>query len=152
MNARILIFGTLFLLGNITLGAQELNREGMSFSEDNRHSFVRKGVRDELEERLIERGLDNAIAEDLAKNTFEDNDILESIKIHNYLTAVQGIEYDSLMDQLVTRTLFKKTSDFSDYDTLVGLTREIVKGIIEDTTLEKLSKVAMINQNLKTIG
>ncbi len=152
MNTRILIFGTLFLLGNITLGAQELNREGMSFSKDNRQSFVRKGLRDELEERLVERGLDDKIAEDLAKNTFEDNDILESIKIHNYLTAVQGIEYDNLMDQLVTRTLFKKTSDFSDYDTLVGLTREIVKGIVEDTTLEKLSKVAMINQNLKTIA
>jgi len=152
MNAKILIFGTLFLLGNITLGAQELNREGMSFSEDNRQSFVRKGVRDELAERLAERGLDDDTAEDLAKNTFKDNDILESIKIHNYLTAVENIEYDSLINQLVTRALFKKNSDFGSYDTLVGLTREISKSTIEATTLEKLSKVAMINQNLETIA
>ena len=150
MNTRILIFGTLFLLGNITLSAQELNHEGMNFSEENRQSFTRKGVRDELAERLAERGLDDDTAEDLAKNTFQDNDILESIKIHNYLSAVETVEYDNLMEQLATRTLFKKNSDFGNYDTLVGLTREMLNHNIKATTLEKLSNVAMINQNLKT--
>ncbi len=148
MNARVLIFGTLFLLGNITLGAQELNREGMNFSEEHRQSAVRKGVRDEIEERLINRGLDEDTAEDLAKNSFEDNDILTSIQIHNYLTAVESVEYDKLMEQIVTRTLFDKDTNFGSYDTLIGITRELGNHNIETTTLEKLSQVAKVNQNL----
>ncbi len=151
MNAKILIFGTLFLLGNIALNGQEINRDGMNFGEQNRQSTVRKGVRDELEECLVKRGLDNDTAKDLAKNTFIDNDLFENVKIHNYLSAVENIlEYDDLMEQLATRALFKKRSDFSDYDTLVGLTREVAKTTLENATLKKLSKVALTNQNLGT--
>ncbi|MEA3523788.1 MAG: hypothetical protein U9R50_12550 [Campylobacterota bacterium] len=125
MNAKILIFGTLFLLGNITLGAQELNREGMNFNEENRQSTARKGVRDELEERLINRGLDEDAAEDLAKNSFENSDGLASIQIHNYLTIIENVQYDGLMEQLATRILFKKNTDFGNYDTLVGVTQAL---------------------------
>jgi hypothetical protein len=150
MNTKVLIFGTLFLLGNITLSGYEINREGINFSEDNRQSFVRKGVRDELEERLIERGLDDEIAEDLVNNALNENEILTHIKMHNYLSAVCDVNYDHLIDQMATRALFKKETDFGSYDTLIALTRDINRHALKKETLEKLSQVAMINKNLHT--
>jgi hypothetical protein len=148
MNAKILIFGTLFLLGNITLTAQELNRKGLSFSEKNIQTTTRKGVRDELEERLVKRGIDDDAAKDLADNSLEDNEILASIKINNYLSAIE-VEYDDLMNQLALRALFNKKIDFENYDTLVGITHDIHNKHLDKTTLEKLSQIATINKNLK---
>jgi hypothetical protein len=150
MNTKVLLFGTLFLLGNITLSAHEISREGMSFSEENRQIVVRKGLRDELEERLVERGLDEDAAKDLANNAFNENEILTHIKIDNYLSAIGGVDYDSLMNQIATRVLFKKETDLASYDTLIALTRDMNPLYLEKETLDKLSHVAKVNQNLQT--
>ncbi|MEA1920209.1 MAG: hypothetical protein U9N52_10240 [Campylobacterota bacterium] len=148
MNAKILIFGTLFLLGNMTLGAHELNREGMNFSEENRQGAVRKGVRDELKERLIDRGLDEDAASALAEKTFKNSDIFTSIQIHNYLATIETVDYDALMDHMVTRALFEKETDFGSYDSLVAMTRDLKSHYLEKETLEKLSQVSLVNNNL----
>jgi hypothetical protein len=76
----------------------------------------------------------------------------EREKIHNFLAVTDGIKYDALMEQLVTRTLLNKKSDFGDYDTLIGITRELGHTCITDATLERLSKVARINQNLTQLN
>ncbi|MEA3491574.1 MAG: hypothetical protein U9R27_06705, partial [Campylobacterota bacterium] len=74
--------------------------------------------------------------------------IFTSIQIHNYLATIETVDYDALMDHMVTRALFEKETDFGSYDALVGITRDIVSHNIEAASLEKLSKVAMLNQNL----
>ena len=151
MNAKILIYATLFLIGNITLTAQELNREGINFSENITQSFIRKGVADELKERLLNRGLDDEAAQDLVKNSFNENEILTFIKINNYLSAVEDIEYDTLMEHLATKVLFKKEINFESYDNLIGITRDLNPKVIKPQTLDKLSKVADINKNLYSV-
>ncbi len=151
MNVKILIFGTLFLLGNITLNALEVNREGISFDRDNTKNYIRKSVADELEECLLERGLDDDIVKDLVKKSISDDDTIVAIKIYNYLTAVKTVDYDTLIEKLATLALFGKKIDFEDYDSLVRMTQDISSENIKDTTLEKLSKVAMINKNLTSL-
>ena len=148
MNTKVLLFGTLFLLGNITLSANDINREGVNFSEDNRQLVVRKGLREELEDRLSARGLDEDAAKDLANNAFNENEILTHIKIDNYLSAVSGVDYDKLMNQMATRILFKKETDLASYDTLIALTRDINPRSLDKESLERLSRVAKVNQNL----
>lgn len=150
MNTKVLLFGTLFLLGNITLSANDINREGVNFSEDNRQLVVRKGLREELEDRLSARGLDEDAAKDLANNAFNENEILTHIKIDNYLSAVSGVDYDKLMNQMATRILFKKETDLASYDTLIALTRDINPRSLDKESLQRLSRVAKVNQNLQT--
>jgi len=149
MNTKVLLFGTLFLLGNITLSANDISREGVNFSEDNRQLVVRKGLRNELEERLVARGLDEDVANDFANNAFNENEILTHIKIDNYLSAVSGVDFDRLMNQMATRILFKKETDLASYDTLIALTRDINPRSLDKESLEKLSHVAKVNQNLQ---
>ena len=122
----------------------------MNFSEENVQNAVRKGVRDELEARLIDRGLDEDAARALAENTFKENDILTSIQINNYLATMDAIDYDALMDQMATRALFEKKIDFGSYDSLVAMTRDLKSHYLETETLEKLSHIAKVNQNLQT--
>jgi len=150
MNTKVLLFGTLFLLGNITLNANEITREGMSFNEENHQLVVRKGLREELKERLVARGLDEDAAKDLTNDGFNENEILTHIKIDNYLSAISGVDYDSVMNQMATRILFNKETDLASYDTLIALTRDIKPQLINKESLEKLSHVAKVNQNLQT--
>jgi hypothetical protein len=152
MNVKIIVFGTLFLIGNITLSALELNREGLNLSENNIKSFTRKSIRDELEESLVERGLDDDAAKDLAKDILSDNEAVESIKIHNFLTAVGTIEYEEFINQLTTDALFGKKVNFEDYDSLVRITYDICGKVLDKDILNKLSKVAMLNKNLDSIA
>jgi hypothetical protein len=149
MNVKIIIFGTLFLLSNITLVAQEVNREAVNFSGENHQDRTRKSVRDELVERLVDNGLDDSTAEDMLKNVFDENDPYISIKIQNYLSVVP-IDYDTLMEKILKRTLFGKKTDFSNYDTLISLTRESNSIYLDEKMLKNLSQIASINRNLRS--
>ncbi len=149
MKAKVFIFGTLFLIGNITLSAEKVVREGINFNEESSKPRIGQGVRGELENILSERGLENSTASSLTQQAFEDNDFLTMIKMQNYLNAVEGVEYDVLLDQIATQLLFKKKIDFSSYDTLVSITQSLYKSHINSELLDRLSHVALINQSLK---
>ncbi len=150
MKAKVFIFGTLFLIGNITLSAEQVVREGINLSGESSKSRIGQGIRGELEKILSERGLENATASSLTQQAFEDNDFLTMIQMQNYLNAVESVEYDALLNQIATQLLFEKKIDFSSYDTLVSITQSLHKSRINPELLDRLSHVALINQSLKT--
>ncbi len=148
MKVNILIFGTLFLIGNMTLTAQEYSREAVTLSEKSSQKHMRRGIQNDLKERLVSRGLDEEYADELAQNICTENEIISALKIHHYLTALQSVSYHEFMEEIASRALFKKNTDLGSYDTLVGLTQTLKSHNIDETTLKKLSNVALINHNL----
>ena len=152
MKARILIFGTLFLIGNISFATQVATQETLNRSEKNSQSHVRRGIQNDLKERLVNRGLDEEYANELAQNICAEDEFLSALKIHHYLSALQDVSYHDFMEEIASRSLFKKNTDLGSYDTLVGLTQTLQSHNINETTLKKLSAVAMINKNLLAIS
>lgn len=148
MKTKVLIFTTLFLVGNISFAGQTVTQESINYSEKTFQNHTRRALRDELKERLTNRGLDEDYAEELAKNTCNEDELLTTFKMDHYLSMVEGISYDDLMEEIASRALFQKKSNLDDYDTLVGLTQKLKGHHLDDITLEKLSTVAVMNQSL----
>ncbi len=148
MKVNILIFGTLFLIGNITLSAQEYTREAITLSEKSAQKHTQQGLQNDLKERLVNRGLDEEYADELAQNICTEDEIISTLKIHHYLAALQNVSYHDFMEEIASRALFKKSIDLGNYDTLVGLTQKLKSHHIDEATLEKLSNVALMNHNL----
>ncbi len=152
MKARILIFTTIFLVGNISFATQIVSQESINRSEKNSQSHTRRSLQNDLKNRLVNRGLDEEYADELAESICEENEVLAAIKMHHYLTAVQSVSYDDFMQEIASRALFKKNTDLNNYDTLVGLTQTLKGHHIDEETLKKLSTVAIVNQNLQFIS
>ena len=151
MKVKILIFGTLFLIGNVTFAAQELTQGVLSFSEKNGQVHTQKGVENDLKERLVNRGIDEDYATELAQEVCQEDEMITALKIDHYLAALESIDYHDFMEHIASRALFKKSTDLGNYDTLVSLTQTLKNHHIDAATLKKLSVVAQINQSLQYI-
>ncbi len=151
MRVKVFIFGTLFLIGNITLNAHLLVREGVVIAEESSTlSHAGHNVRDDLEMRLVQRGMENEAAHDIVERSFKENDLVTMLKMQNYLNIIESIDYEMLINEIIIELLFGNAVDLSSYDTLVSLTQRL-QGIHLDTALfEKLARVASMNQNLQT--
>ncbi len=150
MRVKVFIFGTLFLIGNITLNAQLLVREGIVTTEESSTcSPISYKIRDDLETRLTERGIDNDVAHEMVERSLKENDLLTMLKMQNYLNVIESIDFEMLINEIIIELLFGNAIDFSSYDTLVSLTQRLHGMHINAALLEKLAQVASMNQSLK---
>jgi hypothetical protein len=149
MNTRVLIFGTLFLIGNISFGATAVVREGLIQNASPAQTRIRKSVKSELEDLLSQKGIESDAASEILSRVLSGDDMAVSIAISNYLDAVPSITYDALLQEVATRALFGKKVDFGSYDTLVSLTQSIEKSALNKMVLQELHEIANINQSLE---
>ncbi len=150
MRVKVFIFGTLFLIGNITLNAQLLVREGMvSVEEIATLSHGSSTVRDDLEAGLTQRGIDNNVAHDIVEDFLKENDVVAMLKMQNYLNVIKQVDYEMLINEIIIELLFGNAVDFSSYDTLVALTQRLYGVHLDAALLEQLIQVASVNQSLE---
>lgn len=148
MKVKVFVFGTLFLIGNITLSAHQVVSEGFSFSTENAQKRLRQGVRADLEDILRERGLEEEAISALMKNFLKEKTSLSMIKVEHYLETLEGVAYNALLQQMATRLLFGKSIDLNSYETLVAMSQTLLNGRMQPHMYEKLSHVASRNQSL----
>ncbi len=152
MRVKVFIFGTLFLIGNITLNAQLLVREGSVAAEESTAGFlIGCNVQDDLKTRLKERGIEDMTAQHMVERSFNENNVITMLKMQNYLNVMERVDYEMLINEIIIELLFGTAVDFSSYDTLVSLTQRLHGVHLNTTLLEKLVEVASMNQKIKTI-
>ncbi len=150
MKVKVFIFGTLFLIGNITLNAQLLVREGIVTTEESTlFAHINANIRDDLKTRLTQRGIEDETADTMVEHSFKEGDVVTMLKMQNYLDVMESIDYEMLINEIIIELLFGNAVDLSSYDTLVSLTQRLHGMHLDTATLEKLARVASFNQRLK---
>jgi len=140
MQVRVLIFGTLFLFGNVAYALHEVQPQNLNFAKEESQKRLRKNAREEVQERLIARGIEAEAAATLVAPI----DTLDEMLLQNLLGALHTVSYDMLIDTLATRVLFGQNTDMTRYDTLVAIARTF-NPYLESSVLEKLHGVARSN-------
>ncbi|RUM65125.1 MAG: hypothetical protein DSZ03_03235 [Sulfurimonas sp.] len=151
MRVKVFIFGTLFFIGNITLNAQLLVREGgIATEESGTFSQVGHNVRGDLKTLLVQRGIDHDVAHEMVECSFKESNLVTMLKMQNYLNVIEGIDYEMLINEIIIELLFGNSIDFSSYDTLVSLTQRLYGMHLNTALLERLVQTASANQAFKT--
>ena len=112
----------------------------MNFAKEESQKRLRKNAREEVQERLIARGIEAEAAATLVAPI----DTLDEMLLQNLLGALHTVSYDMLIDTLATRVLFGQNTDMTRYDTLVAIARTF-NPYLESSVLEKLHGVARSN-------
>jgi len=141
MRVRIIVFGTLFFIGNVALAHHVAEVPHRTHASEESQKQYQKRLADVIADKLTQRGLEREAAEAMANATLKANEV----QVKNYLAAMEEVTFEKFVDVVASRVLFGKNTDLANYDTLVALTRTLKDNHVEAQTLEKLREVAVLN-------
>ena len=71
--------------------------------------------------------------------------------IHNILSNLDMLEYDSVVEYIASATLYSKEVDLSSYDTVIGMVQKIKNTNLDKLTLQNIEKVSLQNKKIKQL-
>ena len=137
MRIVVVLVGTIFLIGNLSLNADEGIRRGLSFDDLRIKEETQQGtIEKQIADKLVALGLEEATATKLVERALAHYDALAK-QVEAFVAAVGGVDYQALLNDISKSLLFAKDIDFCNYDYLIGLSHRLDI----DLTPERLDKI-----------
>ena len=99
---------------------------------------------------LFNRGIDKDKALEISKNCTHENDELFALTLHNFINN-SPFTQEEVLQRLSTMALQRKSIDFSSYSSLIQLTQELNRNVLNKEFLSKLEDIASKNSFLKKV-
>ena len=145
MNKKILI-STVFI-SNIIFASvlpSQINQISLNKNRIGTFSTI-------VSQHLYKRGLDKEIAQKKVSNFLIGEDFENDLMIHNILSNLDMLEYDSVVEYIASATLYSKEVDLSSYDTVIGMVQKIKNTNLDKLTLQNIEKVSLQNKKIKQL-
>ena len=94
---------------------------------------------------LHKRGLDEEAAKELAETLFEEDEELFALMLNNLLYGCDSLDKDQVLEYLSSAALHRQNVHLDSYAHLVSMVSKIKQSVLDENTLEQLSKVAKSN-------
>ncbi|MCD6190277.1 MAG: hypothetical protein J7K14_01900 [Sulfurimonas sp.] len=144
MNKRILI-STVFISNIIFASVLPSQINQISLNENRVGTFSSL-----ISLHLYKRGLDKEIAQKKVSNFLIGEDFENDLMIHNILSNLDMLDYDSVVEYIASSALYSKEVDLSSYDTIIGMV-QIINNNLDKLTLQKIEKVSLENRKIKQL-
>ena len=144
MNKRILI-STVFISNIIFASVLPSQISQISLNENRVGTFSSL-----ISLHLYKRGLDKEIAQKKVSNFLIGEDFENDLMIHNILSNLDMLDYDSVVEYIASSALYSKEVDLSSYDTIIGMV-QIINNNLDKLTLQKIEKVSLENRKIKQL-
>jgi len=144
MNKRILI-STVFISNIIFASVLPSQINQISLNENRVGTFSSF-----ISLHLYKRGLDKEIAQKKVSNFLIGEDFENDLMIHNILSNLDMLDYDSVVEYIASSALYSKEVDLSSYDTIIGMV-QIINNNLDKLTLQKIEKVSLENRKIKQL-
>ncbi len=120
MHIRIIAFGALLVIGNVSLANQEIFIE---FNTETQKSQKRqrKNLENDIAAHLTGKGLEAETAKSMVKS----RNINPDMDISRLLFTLEDVSYDALIDTLAMRVLHNKSMDLQDKHTLIAIAQSL---------------------------
>ena len=145
MNKRILI-STVFISNIIFASVLPSQINQISFNKNRVGTFSSL-----ISLHLYKRGLDKEIAQKKVSNFLIGEDFENDLMIHNILSNLDMLDYNSVVEYIASSALYSKEVDLSSYDTIIGMVQKIKNTNLDELTLEKIEKVSLENKKIKQL-
>ncbi|CAA6821726.1 MAG: Unknown protein [uncultured Sulfurovum sp.] len=144
MNRKNFITLTIIISG---LAFNPLIAKQVSYTNIQQKS-IQKSVKSSIALTLFRRGIEKEKSDELAKKLVnEDDNIFLTILIKN-LEEKMIVSSQEVVDFLSTKALKKESINFRNYDFLVGMISQIKNEPLDKNTLQILSEVSKVNQQI----
>ena len=144
MNKRILI-STVFISNIIFASVLPSQINQISLNENRVGTFSSL-----ISLHLYKRGLDKEIAQKKVSNFLIGEDFENDLMIHNILSNLDMLDYDSVVEYIASSALYSKEVDLSSYDTIIGMV-QIINNNLDKLTLQTIEKVSLENRKIKQL-
>ena len=144
MNKRILI-STVFISNIIFASVLPSQINQINFNKNRVGTFSSL-----ISLHLYKRGLDKEIAQKKVSNFLIGEDFENDLMIHNILSNLDMLDYDSIVEYIASSALYSKEVDLSSYDTIIGMV-QIINNNLDKLTLQKIEKVSLENRKIKQL-
>jgi len=145
MNKRILI-STVFISNIIFASVLPSQINQISFNKNRVGTFSSL-----ISLHLYKRGLDKEVAQKKVSNFLIGEDFENDLMIHNILSNLDVLEYDSVVEYIASSVLYSKEVDLSSYDTIIGMVQKTAGISLDKLTLQKIEKVSLQNKKIKQL-
>ena len=99
---------------------------------------------------LYKRGLDKKVAQKKVLNSLQGDENSNDLMMQNILNQLDVLQREDVISFVSNAALYNRSVDLSSYDTLPCMIQKNNKISLEKTMLEKLQKIALQNQNIKS--
>jgi len=145
MNKRILI-STVFISNIIFASVLPSQINQINFNKNRVGTFSSL-----ISLHLYKRGLDKEIAQKKVSNFLIGEDFENDLMIHNILSNLDMLDYNSVVEHIASSALYSKEVDLSSYDTIIGMVQKIKNTNLDELTLEKIERVSLGNKKIKQL-
>ncbi len=145
MNKRILI-STVFISNIIFASVLPSQINQINFNKNRVGTFSSL-----ISLHLYKRGLDKEIAQKKVSNFLIGEDFENDLMIHNILSNLDMLDYNSVVEYIASSALYSKEVDLSSYDTIIGMVQKIKNTNLDELTLEKIERVSLGNKKIKQL-
>jgi hypothetical protein len=100
---------------------------------------------------LYNRGLDKAVAKKKISDSLRGDENSNDLMMQNILNQLDVLSREDLVKFVSDAALHSRDVDLSSYGTLLCMVQKNSKTTLDKTVLEKLQKIALENQNIRSL-
>ncbi len=146
MNSKIL-FITVFI-SNIAFGAVVTLPYTLKITNTKETtSLVCKSAK-----KLCDRGLEHHVAMSKVEKSLQENISANEIMVQNILASLKILKESDIVSFIAQESLKNKKVDFSSYETLIALTQNNSRLLLDKELLAKIEKLTMLNEQVKNMS
>ncbi|ABB45060.1 hypothetical protein Suden_1786 [Sulfurimonas denitrificans DSM 1251] len=145
MNKRILII-TVFLSNVVFATLTPLPPTQSSLKNSTINSLSNMATLN-----LYNRGLDKAVAKKKISDSLRGDENSNDLMMQNILNQLDVLSREDLVKFVSDAALHSRDVDLSSYGTLLCMVQKNSKTTLDKTVLEKLQKIALENQNIRSL-
>jgi len=100
---------------------------------------------------LYKRGLDKEVAQKKISDSLSGDENSNDLMMQNILNQLDALSREDIINFVSNAALHGRNIDLSSYDTLLCMIQKNSKISLEKIMIEKLQKIALQNQNIRSL-